>query len=110
MNPFRPNRASTALLNAVGATDFSAIMPHGGPCQVRVRNTGSVDVYVEVGPAGVVAAPPVAGAGSALGTPGSMGIVAGGVEVFSLQQTERWIAIAVASGSPLVEVTVGVGE
>jgi hypothetical protein len=104
MTPFRPNRLSTAIINAAGSTDLASIMPHGSGCQLRVRNAGAVDVYVEFGSAGVTAAAP------SVGVPGSMGIAAGAVEVFTLQQTERWIAVAVASGSPLVEVTVGVGE
>ena len=40
---------------------------------------------------------------------GSMGIPPGAIETLTLEQSERFVAVAVASGTPSVEVTVGAG-
>ena len=103
--PFRPAPGSTIRITAsTGATPAPLVgLPAGGGGQARVRNRGSVEAYVEFGGTTVTAAVPGA-------TGGSMGIAAGGVEVFTVQQTERHIAVAVESGTPSVEVTCGSGD
>lgn len=108
-NPFRPYPKSTIRIEAATASnpvDLGGLMPHGAGTQVRVRNRGTVEAFVEFGGGAVTASAPVA-AGS---VPGSMGIPAGAVEVFTLQFGERRIAVAVEAGAPSVEVTVGTGD
>lgn len=103
--PFRPNAAATLRIGAVtapGAAIRLAGAPAGGGCQVRVRNRGAGEVYVQFGKADVVAIVPGA-------TPGSAGIAAGAVEYWTVQQSEHFVAVAVESGTPLIEVTTGTG-
>ena len=103
--PFRANPASTLLVSAAtaagGAINLSGA-PVGGPCTVRVRNKGTVDAYVEFGKASVVATVPGA-------TPGSLSLAPGAVEFFSLDHGQKFVAVAVATGAPSVEVTTGNG-
>ena len=105
MQPFRPNAAATLRLSAVtgpGAAGRLAGAPAGGGCQVRVRNRGAGEVFVQFGKADVVASVPGASGGSA-------GIAAGAVEYWTLQQTEHFVALAVETGTPSVEITTGNG-
>lgn len=105
IEPFRPNAAATIRLSAVtgaGAAVRVAGAPAGGGCQVRVRNRGTGEVYVQFGKADVVATVPGPGAGSA-------GIAAGAVEYWTVQQSEHFVAIAVESGTPAIEITTGTG-
>ncbi|KQP64046.1 hypothetical protein ASF41_22065 [Methylobacterium sp. Leaf111] len=105
LQPFRPNAAATLRLSAVtvaGTAVRLAGAPSGSGCQVRVRNRGTVEVFIQFGKADVVAAIPGASGGSA-------GIAPGAVEYWTIQQSEHFVALAVESGTPSVEITTGVG-
>jgi len=105
IEPFRPNAAATLRIGAVtgpGTALRLAGVPAGSGCQVRVRNRGAGEVFVQFGRADVVATIPGAVGGSA-------GIAPGAVEYWTVQQSEHFVAVAVESGTPSVEITTGVG-
>ena len=106
---FRAVPNSTLRLNAatvLGAAPTLANLPAGSGTQVRIYNRGSVPVSIEFGAKADMALPvlPVAG-----GAPGAQSIPPGAVEVQTLQQGQRHVAIAVASGAPDIEITTGSG-
>jgi len=105
IQPFRPNAAATLRIGAVTAAGTAirlAGLPAGGGCQVRVRNRGTGEIFVQFGKADVVATIPGA-------VPGSAGIAPGAVEYWTLQDSEHFVALAVESGTPSVEITTGNG-
>lgn len=106
---FRATPNGTIRLNAatvLGAAPTLASLPVGGGTQVRIWNRGSVPVAIEFGAKSDMPLPvlPVAG-----GAAGAQSIPPGAVEVQTLQQGQRHVAIAVASGTPDVEFTTGLG-
>lgn len=100
--PFRPTPFSTVRLNAntvAGAAVTPPNLPHGGGTQVRLWNRGTVPARVEFGSKIDMAVP----------TAASMALPAGAVEIRTLQQGERFVAVLGDGGAPDVEITVGCG-
>lgn len=107
---FRAVPNSTIRLSAatvLGAAPTLAGLPSGSGTQVRIWNRGSVPVAIEFGSKSDMPLPllPVAG-----GAPGAQSIPVGAVEFQTLQQGQRHVAVAVASGTPDIEITVGSGN
>lgn len=104
--PFRADGLSTVRITAAvgGVTAVVLPLPTGSGAQVRIRNRGAVDVAIEFGEGDVQALVPAAG------VTGSQGFAPGAVEVQTLQQNQRRVSVAVASGTPDVEITVGRGD
>ncbi|GLS44372.1 hypothetical protein [Methylobacterium brachythecii] len=102
--PFRADPFATFRFTAAGA-GVALPLPHGRGSQVRIRNRGTVDVSIEFGDKATVQA-----VIPAAGTPGSQGFAPGAVEFQTLQQNQRFVSFAVASGAPDVEITVGTGD
>jgi hypothetical protein len=102
LQPFRPTPFSTLRLNAntaAGAAPTLLNLPHGTGSQVRLWNRGTVPARVEFGNKATMDLP----------TAASMALPAGAVEVRTIQQTERTVAVLGDGGAPDVEITVGVG-
>lgn len=100
--PFRPTPFSTARLNAntvAGAAPGVPNLPHGSGCQVRLWNRGTVPARVEFGNKETMDLP----------TASSMALPAGAVEIRTIQQSERFVAVLGDGGAPDVEITVGSG-
>src|SRR5690349_19920476 len=99
---FKPAAGSTTLVNAnTGGSPVAVSVASGtGEYQVRVRNKGTADAYVEFGGAAVTAAAPAAG------TPGSLGVAAGAVAILTVKGT--YVAVQ-SSSTPSIEITVGEG-
>lgn len=97
--PFTARPASTVNATADNSTGSTAvaITPGVNP-HVRVRNAGSVDVFVEFGGTDVTAA-----------TTTGLPLGPGGVEVFGLPNGATHFAAITASGSAVVYVTPGAG-
>ena len=87
-----------------GAAPQLANLPTGGGCQVRMWNRGSVPVMVEFDSKADMALPVAPGASG-----GAQSVPAGAVEVQSLQRGQRHVAVAVLTGTPDIEFTVGDG-
>lgn len=107
-DPFRANPGSTlriAAATGAGASPKLPGFPEGGGCQVRVRNRGTVEAFIEFGNKPTVAA----AAAVAGGASGSLGLAPGAVEVWSLDFTQRFVAVAVETGTPAIEITAGFG-
>lgn len=102
LNPFRPTPFSTARFNAntaAGGATTLPNLPHGGGTQVRLWNRGTVAARVEFGNKAAMDLP----------TTASMALPAGAVEIRTLQQGERFVAVLGDGGAPDVEITVGGG-
>lgn len=102
IQPFHPTPFSTIRLNAntaAGAASLLANLPHGGGTQVRLWNRGTVAARIEFGSKLDMAVP----------TSASMALPAGAVEIRTLQQGERFVAVLGDGGAPDVEITVGGG-
>lgn len=102
IQPFRPTPFSTARFNAntvAGAATTLPNLPHGGGTQVRLWNRGTVPARVEFGNKVAMDLP----------TAASMALPAGAVEIRTLQQGERFVAVLGDGGAPDVEITVGAG-
>lgn len=100
--PFRPTPFSTSRLNANTAAGAAPGLPnlsHGSGCQVRMWNRGTVPVRIEFGGKTTMDLP----------TSGSAAIPVGAVEVWTLQQAERFVAVLGDGGAPDIELTVGAG-
>jgi hypothetical protein len=110
LRPFNP--IATATL-AVTATSSRVALPANLPAAqqprtVRVANTGTAVAFLEFGDDTVVA---VAGGTSTSASDGSMPILAGTVEAFTLQPGWTNAAGVAASGaSTVLRITVGEGE
>lgn len=87
-----------------GAAPLLANLPNGGGCQIRMWNRGSVPVMVEFGAKADMALPVAPGAAG-----GAQSVPPGAIEVQTLQQTQRHVAVATLSGAPDIEITVGDG-
>jgi hypothetical protein len=101
---FRPNVAATKRITAAtgGTPVLLAGDPLGREYQVRVRNYSTIDVHVEFHTSSTgTASLPVAN-----GAAGSLGVTAGGVEVFTVKG--NYVAV-ISSGAIAVEVTPGYG-
>ncbi|GAA0267280.1 hypothetical protein LNAOJCKE_2994 [Methylorubrum aminovorans] len=102
IQPFRPTPFSTLRLNAntvAGSAVMPPNLPHGSGTQVRLWNRGTVPARVEFGNKAAMDLPTVA----------SMALPAGAVEIRTIQQTERFVAVLGEGGAPDVEITVGGG-
>lgn len=102
LQPFRPTPFGTLRLNAntgAGAATPLASLPHGGGCQVRLWNRGTVPARIEFGNKATMALPDTT----------SMALPAGAVEIRTVQPGERFAAILGDGGAPDVEITVGSG-
>jgi len=102
LDPFRPTPFSTLRVSAntaAGAAASPPNLPHGSGSQVRLWNRGTVPARIEFGNKATMDLP----------TAASMALPAGAVEIRSIQQTERFVAVLGDGGAPDVEITVGAG-
>lgn len=101
-DPFRPTPFSTLRLSANTALNAAPTLPnlpHGGGTQVRLWNRGTVAARIEFGTKATMALPDAT----------SMALPAGAVEIRTLQQGERFVAVLGDGAAPDVEITVGGG-
>lgn len=94
--PFSGTGANLAVTNTSQAVTLTQTIPQGG-CNCRIATTGSIDVHIKIGP-------------SAVAVTTDMRLIAGTVEVFTIDQNDSITAIldSGSSGSN-INVTLGMG-
>jgi hypothetical protein len=103
ISPFAPGSTAGTSLLAVTTTSARVAAKTSATYvkRIRIYNAGSVDAFVEFGDATVTATVPVGG------TPGSMPVPAGAVEVLTCAQSD--VAAICASGTTTLYITPGEG-
>lgn len=91
--PFVPNKANTASLAVTSISNRAALLGNGKA--VRIYNSGSVPVFLQVGNGAVTA------------TTANMPLSAGATEVFGLNNNITHVAAITATGAATVYLTRG---
>lgn len=99
---FRALANSTIRINAnTGVSPVQLPNAPAGSYQIRVKNKGTADAYIQDGPSTITTAVPTTTVA------GGQGVAAGATEVFTVEGS--YLAV-IGSSTPDIEVTVGYGQ